>query len=71
MPNTGHTWSEGWAILLAVKCMRIQAFPPTLMTFKNYRPKGTHAPHLECSDCQYQTLVACVPLSTKYFSLTF
>ena len=23
------------------------------------------APHLECSDSQYQTLVACVPLSTK------
>ena len=27
-----------------------------------------HAHHLECSDCQYQTLVACVPLSTKHFS---
>ena len=24
-----------------------------------------HAPHLEYSNCQYQTLVACVPLSTK------
>ena len=24
-----------------------------------------HAPLLECSDCQYQTFVACVPLSTK------
>ena len=37
-----------------------------------YRPKGTnniydHVPHLECSDCQYQTFVACIPLSTKYF----
>ena len=35
-----------------------------------FRPKGTNniydpAPHLECSDCQYQTLIACVPLSTK------
>ena len=35
-----------------------------------FRPKGTnnicdHAPHLECSGSQYQTLVACVPLSTK------
>ena len=34
--------------------------------------KGTnniscHAPHLECSDCQYQTLVSFVPLSTKHF----
>ena len=28
-----------------------------------------HAPHLECSDCKYQTLVACVPLSAKYFSI--
>ena len=27
-----------------------------------------HAHHLECSDCQYQTLGACVPLSTKHFS---
>ena len=27
-----------------------------------------HTPHLECSDCQHQTLVACVPLSTKHFS---
>ena len=25
----------------------------------------TTPPHLECSDSQYQTLVACVPLSTK------
>ena len=25
--------------------------------------------HLECNDCQYQALVACVPLSTKHFSL--
>ena len=35
-----------------------------------FRLKGTNnicdpAPHLECSDSQYQTLVACVPLSTK------
>ena len=35
-----------------------------------FRPKGTNnisdpAPHLECSDSQYQTLVACVPLLTK------
>ena len=27
-----------------------------------------HAHHLECSHCQYQTLVAGVPLSTKQFS---
>ena len=36
-----------------------------------FRLKGTNniydpAPHLECGDCQYQSLVACVPLSTKY-----
>ena len=35
-----------------------------------FRPKGANnicdlALHLECSDSQYQTLVACVPLSTK------
>ena len=24
-----------------------------------------HTPRLECSDCQYQTFVGCVPLSTK------
>ena len=35
-----------------------------------FRPKGTNnicdpALHLECSGSQYQTLVACVPLSTK------
>ena len=29
-----------------------------------------HTPHLECSDYQYQTLVACVPLSTKHFKFT-
>ena len=28
-----------------------------------------HAHHFECSDCHYQTLVACVPLSTKHQSL--
>ena len=27
-----------------------------------------HAHHLERSDCHYQTLVACVLLSTKHFS---
>ena len=27
-----------------------------------------HTHHLECSDCQYQTFVACVPLSPKHFS---
>ena len=27
-----------------------------------------HTPHLECSDCHYQTFVACVPPSTKHFS---
>ena len=27
-----------------------------------------HAHHLERSDFQYQTLVSCVPLSTKHFS---
>ena len=27
-----------------------------------------HAHHLECSDCQYQTLVECVLLSTKHLS---
>ena len=29
-----------------------------------------HAHHLECSDCQYQTFVACVPLSPKHFKLS-
>ena len=27
-----------------------------------------HSHHLECSDCQYQTFVACVPSSTKHSS---
>ena len=27
-----------------------------------------HTYHLEHSDCQYQTIAACVPLSTKHFS---
>ena len=40
---------------------------------QNLRAKGhnniyDHAPHFECGDCQYQTLVACLPLSTKHFS---
>ena len=29
-----------------------------------------HTHHLECSDCQYQTFVACVPLSPKHFKLS-
>ena len=29
-----------------------------------------HAPHLECSGCQYQTFVACVLLSTKHFQFS-
>ena len=29
-----------------------------------------HAHHLECSDCQYQTFVTCVPLSLKHFKLS-
>ena len=38
-----------------------------------YRPKAQtisrdHALHHECSNCQHQTLVTCVPLSTKHFS---
>ena len=38
-----------------------------------HKPEGTilshdHTPHLECSDCQYQTFAACVLLSTKHFS---
>ena len=41
-----------------------------------FRPKGTNnicdpALHLECSDFQYQTLVACVPLSTKGSKVKF
>ena len=28
-----------------------------------------HPHHLEYSDCHYQTFVACVPLSTKHFSV--
>ena len=30
-----------------------------------------HVPHLECSDCQYQALVTCVPLLTNHFSSMF
>ena len=41
------------------------------LEFTGRRPQilsHDHTHHLECSDCQYQTLVVGVPLSTKHFS---
>ena len=53
-------------LLTQVAC----SYVPFSVLTRIYRLKGTNnicdpAPHLECSDSQYQTLVACVPLSTK------
>ena len=55
--------------LTRITAATLQPLWPSVLT-RMFRLKGTnnicdHAPHLECGDSQYQTLVACVPLSTK------
>ena len=45
-----------------------ETFPPKFTGRRAQIISHDHTPHLECSDCHYQTLVECVPLSTKHFS---
>ena len=46
--------------------INIPVFSPEFTGQRTQIISRDHTPHLECSDCQYQTFVACVPLSTKY-----
>ena len=45
--------------------MLVSVFSPEFLGRRAQIISYDPAPHLECSDSQYQTLVACVPLSTK------
>ena len=55
------------SVLLFNFIIAASVFSPEFTGQKAQIVSHDHAPHLECSDCQYQTLVACVPLSTKCF----
>ena len=52
-------WVGGW----------VAVFSPEFTGQRAQIISHDHTPHLECSDCQYQTFGACVELSTKHFSM--
>ena len=67
LPHAHHTFSLILTLTTPSPSPSIPVFSPEFTGQRAQIISHHHTHHLECSDCQYQAFVTCVPLSTKHF----